>query len=245
MNPYEYTVKPGDTLARVGSRFGVPWRTLAAHNGIVAPWIIRVGQELAIPGRVASAPVVDAGGSAPFVLVETADDDTAHRWPRPAGTAVRFLVIHDPVAPSPEGLLRYLRSNTRQVAYEDVILPGSPPKVHVLSPLPADWTGQAGYGTLRDAITGERFGLAVGSNLNHYSRGICIYKHKDDYGPFSEPLYTAAVAVAAMRAREFNVHPSNIRSHAEADPGRRSDPRGLSMDAFRAHVADALARRAA
>lgn len=42
----EYRVKSGDTLSIIGRREGIPWRDIAAKNGIKAPYIIRVGQVL-------------------------------------------------------------------------------------------------------------------------------------------------------------------------------------------------------
>lgn len=41
-----YIVKPGDTLSGIGSLLGISWPTLAANNGISAPYIIQVGQKI-------------------------------------------------------------------------------------------------------------------------------------------------------------------------------------------------------
>lgn len=48
-----YTVKPGDTLSKLAIQFYGDmnrWRELAAANGIENPNLIRVGQQLNIPG---------------------------------------------------------------------------------------------------------------------------------------------------------------------------------------------------
>jgi len=243
MRHYTTTVKPGDTLSRIGAAFGVPWREIAHANGLAAPYTIHAGLELIIPGRWAKAPVADAGGSLPFLWVAGGDDDTVHAWRRKGGEPIRFLILHDPVAASVAGLLGYLRRNDRSVSYNDVVVPGSPPKVHTLSD-PEEWVGHAGFGSATDAVTGQRFGLGAGGNLNHVSWGICLYKHRDDNGPFPADLYTAAVAVTAWRARQWTIDVRNVLSHQEVDPGRRRDPRGLDMARFRAHVADELARAA-
>jgi murein DD-endopeptidase MepM/ murein hydrolase activator NlpD len=47
--PYE--VKPGDTLAEIGSKYGVPWSRIAEANGISDPSQLRVGEMLKIPGQ--------------------------------------------------------------------------------------------------------------------------------------------------------------------------------------------------
>lgn len=46
-----YTVRPGDTLSAIGSRFGVSYQSIAQANGISNPNLIHVGQSLVIPGR--------------------------------------------------------------------------------------------------------------------------------------------------------------------------------------------------
>jgi len=45
-----YTVQRGDTLYSIARRYGMNYLDLAAYNGIVNPHLIRVGQELRIPG---------------------------------------------------------------------------------------------------------------------------------------------------------------------------------------------------
>lgn len=44
-----YVVQHGDTLIRIGQRFGVPWGDIAWHNGLPYPYHIYVGQVLRIP----------------------------------------------------------------------------------------------------------------------------------------------------------------------------------------------------
>jgi LysM repeat protein/uncharacterized protein YvpB len=49
--PSAYTVQPGDTLARIASRFGLYWPDIAGANGISWPFTIYPGQVLTLPGR--------------------------------------------------------------------------------------------------------------------------------------------------------------------------------------------------
>ncbi|MHB1357039.1 MAG: LysM peptidoglycan-binding domain-containing protein [Anaerolineae bacterium] len=44
----QYVVQDGDTLVRIGKRFGVHYRAIAADNGIANPDIISSGQVLVI-----------------------------------------------------------------------------------------------------------------------------------------------------------------------------------------------------
>lgn len=235
--PYTTTVKPGDGWYLIARRFGVPAVDLAAANGATIRTMLHPGMELVVPGRCAEVPpLVD--GKPPYVLVVDAAEQTVNQWPRHAARII-FIIVHDPVAGSVPGLLSYLRSNDRKVAYDEVQEPGAPVKVHRIS-RDENWVGHAGFGTATDATTGTVYGLAAGGNLNPVSLGYCLFKHRDDNGPFSEPMLTAAVTRVADLAREHDVDPQNILSHAEVDPTRRHDPRGLSMPWFRARVIEAL-----
>jgi len=52
-----YSVRPGDTLSGIASRFNTTISTLASLNGISNPNLIYVGQSLRLPGGSGSAPV--------------------------------------------------------------------------------------------------------------------------------------------------------------------------------------------
>lgn len=44
-----HVVAPGENLFRISLRYGLPYESIAAHNGIPAPYFIHVGQEIRIP----------------------------------------------------------------------------------------------------------------------------------------------------------------------------------------------------
>lgn len=44
-----YIVQPGDTLYRIGLRYGVPWQTLMKYNNLHEPGALGAGRELKIP----------------------------------------------------------------------------------------------------------------------------------------------------------------------------------------------------
>lgn len=50
-HPY-VTVSKGDTLSKIGAKFGVDWKEIAAVNSIDSPYTIHVGQKLRIPSKV-------------------------------------------------------------------------------------------------------------------------------------------------------------------------------------------------
>lgn len=61
--PGFYTVRPGDTLIRIGLDTGQNWRDLQAWNNLTNPDRLEVGQVLRVvpPGSAAPAPAVTAG----------------------------------------------------------------------------------------------------------------------------------------------------------------------------------------
>jgi LysM repeat protein len=81
-----YTVQKNDTLSGIGGKVGVAWQTIAATNGIVAPYTIFPGQVLKVyggtPGQAAVVEAV-AGGSYAVVKNDTLSGigaKTGHGW---------------------------------------------------------------------------------------------------------------------------------------------------------------------
>lgn len=65
-----YTVVSGDTLSGIGAKLGVAWPTIAATNGIVAPYTIFPGQRLKVfGGSAGQAGVVAAVAGGQYVVV--------------------------------------------------------------------------------------------------------------------------------------------------------------------------------
>lgn len=50
-----YTVKSGDTLSTIASKYGTTYQKLAEYNGIANPSLIRVGQQIKIPSTTSTA----------------------------------------------------------------------------------------------------------------------------------------------------------------------------------------------
>lgn len=53
--PGTYTVRSGDCLSTIGSRLGVPWKSIASANDIRSPYTIYPGEVLTIPGGSTSS----------------------------------------------------------------------------------------------------------------------------------------------------------------------------------------------
>jgi lipoprotein NlpD len=116
--PGYYSVKPGDTLIRVGLDNGQNWRDIARWNGLTNPNVIEVGQVLrvvppgadangvstrpvappgAVEARALDAKPAQAGASAPPANAASppppaadADDDLNWMWPAAGPVATPF-----------------------------------------------------------------------------------------------------------------------------------------------------------
>ena len=97
--PGYYTVRPGDTLIRVGLDNGQNWRDIARWNGLDNPNIIEVGQVLRVvtpsadPSAVVTRPVVAAGR-----VESRALDSAATATPGPAAASAVASAASAPAA---------------------------------------------------------------------------------------------------------------------------------------------------
>ncbi|MFN3610593.1 peptidoglycan DD-metalloendopeptidase family protein [Tepidimonas sp.] len=105
--PGYYTVRPGDTLYRIGLEQGQSWRDIAAWNGLTNPHLIEVGQVLRVvpPGATPAAataavttqPVTGASVQArPLDAANTANTPSA-----PAATSAGAAGSRPPTASAP------------------------------------------------------------------------------------------------------------------------------------------------
>jgi lipoprotein NlpD len=91
--PGYYTVKPGDTMIRIGMETGQSWRDIARWNNLVNPNLIEVGQVLRVvpPTAAAVPPATVLAGARPAAGVSTA---------APVTPAAPTTAAVTPVAPS-------------------------------------------------------------------------------------------------------------------------------------------------
>ena len=105
--PGYYTVKPGDTLIRIGLDTGQSWKDMARWNNMDNPNLIEVGQVLRVtpPAVVVAAPVVhDSGGvvtrpvTSSSVAPAPATSASAAKPAAPAPTPVAVTPAPSPAA---------------------------------------------------------------------------------------------------------------------------------------------------
>jgi len=98
--PGYYTVKPGDTLIRIGLDTGQSWKDLARWNNMDNPNLIEVGQVLRVvpPVAVVAAPVVpDSGG----VVTRPVSAPSVAPAPAPVASAPRTAASNGAAATAP------------------------------------------------------------------------------------------------------------------------------------------------
>lgn len=79
---WEYTVVRGDTLSKIGNRYGVDWHDIADLNGLRNPNAIDTGQKLRIPGRPPVSPTPPPAPAPPPPPPAPVDDEPAHDYRR-------------------------------------------------------------------------------------------------------------------------------------------------------------------
>ena len=105
-----YTIKPGDTLIRIGLDNGQNWRDIARWNGIDNANVIEVGQVLRVtppgadPGAATTRPVATGGrvDGRPLDATRPAGDAAAATPPAAAPAATPAAVPAPPAARDPE-----------------------------------------------------------------------------------------------------------------------------------------------
>lgn len=72
-----YTVKSGDTLSGIASKYGTTYQKLAEYNGIKSPNLIYVGQKIKIPGATTTKPATNTSkGSKSYTTYKVVKGDT-------------------------------------------------------------------------------------------------------------------------------------------------------------------------
>jgi lipoprotein NlpD len=170
--PGYYTVKPGDTLLRIGLEAGQNWRDIARWNGIENPNMIEVGQVVRIappgtePGAASARPVLPAG------RVEGRPLDGAGA---PAGAA-SGAVAASPAASAPE------RPSAARDPDDDLnwLWPAAGPVVATFDEVKSK--GLAISGKAGDPVLAAADGRVVyaGSGLRGYGN-LVIVKHNATY----------------------------------------------------------------
>lgn len=164
----QYVVQRGDTLYSIAFRFGWDWKTLAARNGIPAPYLIRSGQVI----RFGGSPAV-AKARGPASVARPAPMVSASASPQ-----VKPTQSQAPVKPAPA--VTPITSTPRSAAGW-----GWPSKGAVIGRFSSNGSLNKGIdiaGELGEPVLAASDGSVVyaGSGLRGYGE-LVIIKHSDTY----------------------------------------------------------------
>jgi lipoprotein NlpD len=179
--PGYYTVKPGETLIRIGLETGQNWKDLAAWNNLERPNQLEVGQVLrVVPPNAATATIAAAPASAASAAQVTPDGVVTRPVTASSGTAPVALgpaLTPNVASTSPAATPRGNESSDEQLAW------AWPVKGPVLAGFDeAKNKGLDLGGTAGEAVLAAADGrvVYVGAGLRGYGN-LIILKHNNTY----------------------------------------------------------------
>ncbi len=187
-----YTVKPGDTMTRIGLETGQSWRDISRWNGLVNPNLIEVGQVLRVvppaPAPVAVPPVTVIAAAKPAMGVSApapvapASSSGATATPVQGSTVTATAVAPTTITSTPVAPVPPVPG-----------APATPAEDEVAMIWPASGSVLAGFdevknkgldigGALGDPVLAAADGrvVYVGSGLRGYGN-LIILKHNNTY----------------------------------------------------------------
>lgn len=75
------------------------------------------------------------------------------------------------------------------------------------------------------------------SDVNQFSVGVCLSNRNDGVEPYPMSQQGAAADVCAVLCLHYGIPVARIVTHAHIAPTRKTDPKGLDVEAFRDMVA--------
>jgi len=171
----------------------------------------------------AQLPVAAVGGD----VLRVTDRPSNHTSSR-AGQAVRWIVVHSTDSPAnatPDGTGRYLQQNDRQVSIHEYVLARNDVWRMVADDRAAHHC-ESETVVFPDGLARQLANEATWGIEGFQRQGQVV-----DAGI----VETMAQRVAAA-CRRFSLAPERVLAHREIDPGRRTDPVGVDMNAFRARI---------
>lgn len=202
----EYTVKKGDSLGGVASRFGIKLSDLTSRNNINRPDLIKVGQKIFIPikgdtnKKSSLLPV-------PLIKSLTSIRPTAKKW--------RKIIIHHSATPTDDALnmhrVHKARGMKNGLAYHFVISNGSRKaydgEVHIGS----RWKGQLDGGHVKKL------------SLNKTCIGICLIGNFEKKSPTAKQL-SALEGLCEYLMKRCQIPKSQVTTHKIIHPGHTACP---------------------
>lgn len=202
----EYTVKKGDSLGGVASRFGVKLSDITSRNKIDRPDLIKVGQKIIIPikGGTIKKPTL-----LPTSLIKslTSIRPTAKKWKK--------IIIHHSATPTDDALnmhrVHKARGMKNGLAYHFVISNGSRKAYDGEVYIGSRWKGQLDGGHVKKL------------SLNKTSIGICLIGNFEKKSPTTKQL-SALEGLCEYLMKRCSIPKSQVTTHKIIHPGHTACP---------------------
>ena len=212
----EYTIKKGDSLGGIASRFGVKSSHLITLNQIKQPDLIKVGQKIKIPlGKM--APAKSSPTLSSSVLKTLAGVNNSSRWKR--------IVIHHSATPVDDALNMHQvhlkqRRMKNGLAYHFVISNGSRKASDGEIYIGKRWKDQIDGGHMKQA------------SLNKTGIGICLIGNFE-LGPPTAKQLNSLEALCRHLMKSCRIPYSSITTHKILHPNHTKCPgKCFSLPAF-------------
>jgi hypothetical protein len=159
------------------------------------------------------------------------------------GRGIQYLILHtteSPVNSDQQKTLEYLVENPLKVSINDYLARFPDGIIHQYNMVPYSQAAHhAGGAKLAGNVYSSRLPNGFrGHECNMRTIGLEIYRRVDQSVPAD--VIEAAAQWAAEKCKQFDLQTSQILSHAQVDPTRRSDPIGINMVEFRDRVGEIL-----
>lgn len=146
----------------------------------------------------------------------------------PRSASVSAIVLHADASARVESSLDWCRRAESKVSYH-VLIGRNGLTFSLVHPDRKAWhAGVSAYNGRNDC--------------NEFTVGVCLSNKNDGIEPFQVPQLGAAADVCAALCKHYKITVDAITTHAviALPAGRKTDPLGLDLDAFRAMVAERL-----
>ena len=202
----EYTVKKGDSLGGVASRFGIKLSDLTSRNNIDRPDLIKVGQKIIIPikgGAIKKSSLLPAS----LIKSLTSIRPTARKWKK--------IIIHHSATPTDDALnmhrVHKARGMKNGLAYHFVISNGSRKAYDGEVYIGSRWKGQLDGGHVKK------------QSLNKTCIGICLIGNFETRSPTAKQL-SALEGLCEYLMKRCQIPKSQVTTHKIIHPGHTACP---------------------
>tara|TARA_B100001093_G_scaffold98145_1_gene90172 strand:- start:3818 stop:4624 length:807 start_codon:yes stop_codon:yes gene_type:complete len=215
-----YTVKKGDSLGSLATRYGVPLSNLTMINKIDRPDLIKIGQKIVIPLKAGAFSPVTSLLNVPTLSALNSIKPKSGKWKR--------IVIHHSATPVDDALnmhrVHKARGMRNGLAYHFVISNGSRKASDGEIYLGERWKSQLDGGHMKKL------------SWNQTSIGICLIGNFELRAPTSKQLKSLE-GLCEYLMKKCNISSSQVTTHKILHPGHTACPgKYFSLSSFKKRI---------